>query len=98
MPQRTVRRCFCEIEDEVLFRLARRKFEDGLSSLELLEESEAPEEKEAAACVALLDLPDRALICLYQTNARGSEKMLSCRRRAYEALQKGGVRLPPLEG
>ena len=94
VPEGRLRRCFCEVSEDLLLRLARRRYVDGLSTLELMKEASGTEEKEAASCVGLLELPEDFLIAALETGAHSTEHVREYRRKVRAALKAAGVDIP----
>lgn len=77
----------------MLVSLARRRYQDGVPTLRLVREARTPMEKEAAACVALLEHPEQVLQRLGADPAE-TDHVRRCMQNAREVLEAEGIRLP----
>ncbi len=77
----------------MLLALARRRYQEGVPTLRLVREAGSPLEKEAAACVALLEHPEQVLQRL-DASPDEAEHVRRCMERARATLAAQGIRLP----
>ena len=84
------RRCLCDYEPELIERLAKQRYLEGIPTLSLLARAKDPLAKEAAALVGLLDLPE-AELAASAPNAARRRHLLACRRRVLARLARAGL-------
>lgn len=93
---RILRLCFCDIAPDRLALLARQRYVDGRSTLELLHAGQTIREKEEAGMVGLLCVADHAFQELLEEHPELLEHVLRCRRSTVARLAEAGVRVAVL--
>lgn len=86
-----LRICFCDVPRPRLEDLARRRYLDGLGTLDLLCDVETAEEKEWVCLVGLLDVSPATLAGILQGDPDRLLHVLSCRGEAIDWLAERGV-------
>ena len=72
-------RCFCQIAMDDLIGWARKRYLEGLSTLQLLAMASNRQEKEAVGIVALLDVSDEELARVLSPLRASDCNVLACR-------------------
>jgi hypothetical protein len=72
-------RCFCQIAMDDLIGWARKRFLEGLSTVQLLATAKNPQEREAVGIVALLDVSDEELARVLSPLRASDCNVLACR-------------------
>ncbi len=72
-------RCFCQVAMEELIEWARKRYLEGISTVQLLRLAKNRQEKEAVSIVALLDLSDEELSRVLSPLRASDCNVLACR-------------------
>ncbi len=80
-------RCFCEITMDELVGWARKRYLEGISTVELLSMAKSRQEKEAVGMVALLDVSDDELARILSPLRASDCNVLACRDHVRRWLQ-----------
>ncbi len=72
-------RCFCQVAMDDLMGWARKRYLEGLSTVQLLGMAKSRQEKEAVGIVALLDVPDEELVRVLSPLRASDCNVLACR-------------------
>lgn len=73
------RHCFCQIPLREMRGWARRKYFEGVSTMDLFQVAHTPREKHIVGLVALLDLPDDDVVRLLADRSTPDCNVLACR-------------------
>jgi hypothetical protein len=79
------------VDVERLTPWARRRFGEGVGTVDLIRQAESQEDKEAVACVALLNLSDSALRACAGEDGALAEALLARRSELLRRLEAEGV-------
>jgi hypothetical protein len=88
------RRCFCEIDFELIEHLAKRRYVEDISSLELLQEAGTSRERDAIMAVAMLHLPWPHLKSICEILKLDVAHVFFCRATTVRKLLQCGIRVP----
>jgi hypothetical protein len=86
--------CFCQTDPQLLERIARRKFVEGVPTVELMRQARTEPERAAVTVVSLLHVPEEELEKLCPEHGRHCEHVLPCRQRAAKKLNGLGINIP----
>ncbi len=77
-------RCFCMIPRDQLLYWVKKRYSEHISTVDLLNSTNDPREKEVISIVALLDVDDETMLHMMQNVPRDDKHILECRILARE--------------
>jgi hypothetical protein len=78
--------CFCEIPDEELRPWVDKKYRDHRSTLELVQSTDDPRQKEIISIVALLDVDEETMIQMMGDVSKPTHHIIHCRQNVKHIL------------
>ena len=79
--------CFCEISDDELRPWAEKKYREHLSTLELIQSTDDPHQKEIISIVALLDVDECTMIQMMGGVDKPTYHLIHCRENVKHMLR-----------
>ncbi|MDQ7015576.1 MAG: hypothetical protein Q9N68_04275 [Gammaproteobacteria bacterium] len=80
--------CFCQISAEELWPWIEKRYQHGISTIELLNSTDDPHQQELISIVALLDVDDDTLLQAMKNVPLSEQHILACRE-SVKALMLG---------
>ena len=78
--------CFCQIPDDELRRWAFKRYKEHLSTLELLNSTNDPHEKEVICVVSMLDVDEATMLDMMGDVAMPQHHIIHCRQKVRKIL------------
>ncbi len=78
--------CFCQIPDDELRAWVSKRYHQNCSTMELMQSTEDPHERELISIVAMLDVPDEVLLEVMCNAGMSDEHLIHCRSKAKAML------------
>jgi hypothetical protein len=83
-----VSKCYCQIPLKKLVELVKMRFVEGVQTEELMKRLKSEDEREYLATVALLDVNEKDLTTMFETERSFDlQHLLACRAKAKEILK-----------
>lgn len=83
--------CYCQIPEDALQRIAKRRFVDGIETERLMEELKTDEERSYLAAIALLDVKPEDLPKIVPDNPALVRHLYDCRFHVLLILKEAGI-------